>query len=145
MPSCYQTRVIDAPVEKVWEAIRCFHDLSWAPNVVTSSVKVGSLEGDRVGAKRILNEVFEETLLSVDADQHTFSYSIDEGPSPVSSAEVSDYVGEVRLLPVTLTDQTFIEWKSSWNAKSLEGEEFCHMIYVALMNDLNKTMQREEN
>ncbi len=143
MPSCYQTRIIEAPVEKVWEAIKCFHDLSWAPNVVTSCEKVGPLNGDTVGAKRILNEVFEETLLSVDADKHTFSYSIDEAPSPVSSSEISNYVGEVRLLRVTQTDQTFIEWKSSWRSKSLDGEEFCHMIYVALMADLNTSMLKK--
>ena len=141
MPKCYQTRVIEAPIEKVWNAIQDFHDLSWAPNVVTAVKKVGDIAGTKVGAKRVLNDAFHETLLSVDSENYTFSYSIDEGISPVSSKEVSNYVGVVRLIPVTLSDETFIEWGSTWKAKTVEAEEFCHMIYVSLMNDLNKSLK----
>ena len=65
MPKCYQSRVIDAPIEKVWSAIKDFHDLSWATNVVTSVEKVGEVKGSEVGAKRILNEAFHETLISI--------------------------------------------------------------------------------
>ena len=141
MPKCYQTRVIEAPIEKVWEAIQNFHDLSWAPNVIGSVEKVGDIVGTEVGAKRILNDAFHETLLSVCEKSHTFSYSIDEGVSPVSSKEVSNYVGNVKLFPVTLSNETFIEWESSWDAKTPEAEEFCHTIYVSLMNDLNKNIK----
>ena len=137
MPKCYQTRVINAPIEKVWEAIHNFHDLSWAPNVISSVTKVGEVEGTTVGAKRILNDAFHETLLSVCDKSYTFSYSIDEGVSPVSSKEVSNYVGNVKLFSVTLTNETFIEWESSWDANTPEAEAFCHTIYVSLMNDLN--------
>ena len=143
MPSCYQTRVINSPIEKVWDTIKNFHNLEWAPNVVTSCTKVGNKEGNEVGAKRVLNDVFEETLISIDESQHTFLYSIDEAPeSPVSSEEVSHYVGVVKLLPITQTDETFIEWKSSWDSNSIEGEEFCHTLYVAMMADLNATLTK---
>ena len=141
MPKCYQTRVIEAPIEKVWSAIKNFHDLSWTPNVVTSVEKVGMLNGDEVGAKRVLNDAFHETLLAVCDKSHTFSYSIDEGVSPVSSKEVSNYVGNVKLFPVTLNNQTFIEWESSWEANNPEAEEFCHSIYVSMMNDLNESLK----
>ena len=138
MPSCYQTRVINTPVEKVWDIIKDFHDLSWCPSIVTSCDKIGEKHGNEVGAKRLLNGIFEETLLSIDESQHTFLYSIDEAPeSPVSSEEVSNYVGVVKLLPITQTNETFIEWKSSWDSNSIEGEEFCHTLYVAMMADLN--------
>ena len=143
MPNCYQTRVIDAPIEKVWEAIQNFHNLSWAPNVITSVKKIGELSGKEIGAKRILNDAFEETLIAIDDKKHTFSYSIDEGVSPVSSKEVSNYLGVVKLLPITLSNQTFIEWQSSWEAKTIEAEEFCHTIYVSLMNDLNETIKNK--
>lgn len=141
MPKCYQTRVIEAPIEKVWETIKCFHNLSWCPNVITSTQKVDELSGNEVGAKRILNEAFHETLLSICNTNHTFSYSIDEGISPVSSKEVSNYVGNVKLLPITVSNQTFIEWESSWDAKTSEAEEFCHMIYVAMINDMNESLK----
>jgi len=141
MPQCYQSKIINAPIEKVWETIKCFHNLDWAPSVVTSTQKVGELKGNQVGAKRILNEAFHETLLDVCDRGHTFSYSIDEGVSPVSSKEVSNYVGVVKLHPITLSNETLIEWKSSWEAKTKEAEEFCHMLYVAMMNDLNETVK----
>ena len=35
MGQTYQSIVINAPVRAVWEAIADFHNLSWAPNVVT--------------------------------------------------------------------------------------------------------------
>ena len=141
MPKCYQTRVIDAPIEKVWESIKDFHDLSWCPNVVTSVEKVGEVDGLEKGAKRILNDAFHETLLDSCDNNHSFSYAITEGISPVSSTEVSNYVGNVKLLPITVSNQTFIEWESSWEANTLEAEEFCHTIYVAMMNDLNESLK----
>lgn len=141
MPKCYQSKIINAPIEKVWNAIKDFHDLSWTPNVVTSVEKIGKLKGSEVGAKRILNEVFHETLLSVCDESHTFTYSIDEGISPVSSKEVSNYVGKVTLHPITLSNETLIEWGSSWEAKTKDAEEFCHMIYVSMINDLNTSMK----
>jgi uncharacterized membrane protein len=44
----YQSIVINAPVERVWAAIRNFHDLGWAPNVVTSVDVVGDKKGTAV-------------------------------------------------------------------------------------------------
>lgn len=142
MPKCYQSKIINAPIEKVWNTIKDFHDLSWAPNVVTSVTKTGDSEGSNIGAKRILNDVFHETLLSICDVNHTFSYAIEEGISPVSSKEVSNYVGIVTLHPITLSDETLIEWSSSWEAKTKEAEEFCHMIYVSMINDLNNHMTK---
>ena len=141
MAQCYQSKIINAPIEKVWDTIKCFHTLDWAPSVVTSTQKVGELKGNQVGAKRILNEAFHETLLEICDVAHTFSYSIDEGVPPVSSKEVSNYIGVVKLHPITLTNETLIEWKSSWDANTKEAEEFCHMLYVAMMNDLNKSLK----
>jgi hypothetical protein len=145
MPGCYQTRVINAPIEKVWDTIKNFHDLSWCPSVVISCDKIGKINGNMKGAKRLLNGIFEETLLSVDTTQYTFTYSIDEAlGSPVSSKKVSNYVGIVSLLSITQTDETFMEWKSSWKANSIEGEEFCHTLYVAMMADLNIMFTKTE-
>lgn len=37
----HQEIEINAPVETVWNAIRDFHEMGWAPNVVTSVDKIG--------------------------------------------------------------------------------------------------------
>ena len=65
-------------------------------------------------------------------------YSIDEGPSPVSSGEVKNYIGNLHVLPVTDADKSFVEWSSSWESTSEEAVDFCHNIYVALLNDLSQ-------
>ena len=140
MGKTYQSIVVNGSIEKVWERIRNFHDASWAPNVVTKMTVVGSLKGDQVGAQRVLNDAFHETLLELSDVKHRIRYSIDDGPSPVSKNDVKEYVGSVRLLPVTEGESTFVEWSSSWQANDQPAAEFCHGIYVALLKDLKKTL-----
>lgn len=136
MPSTYQARVIDAPIDEVWSRVRNFHDLSWAPNVVTRAEAVGDRGPDEVGARRVLNDAFHETLIELDEAAHTLKYSIDEGPSPVSSKEVSNYQGIVQLSPAPEGQGTLVEWSSSWDADTEDAVSFCSGIYSALLDEL---------
>lgn len=141
MAKTYQSIVINAPADKVWETLRNFHDMSWAPEIVTSVEAIGDKKGDQPGAGRVLNEAFHETLHALDDDNRELTYSIDEGPSPVSSNEVSSYEGHVRVLPVTEGDGgTFVEWYSSWKGNDDAAAEFCHGIYAGLLEQLKKTL-----
>ena len=40
-------------------------------------------------------------------------YSIDDGPGPLAKDQVENYVGILKLVPVTADDTTFAEWTSS--------------------------------
>jgi hypothetical protein len=102
MGSTYQSIVIDAAPEQVWEAIRDFHDTSWTPNVISS----------------------------------------DEAPSPISSAEISDYLARVTVKPTPDGAGTMVEWSSNWQNNDDAGYEFCHPIYVALLNDMKASLER---
>jgi len=134
---CYNTTVVNANADKVWEAIHDFHDLSWSKNVVESVEKVGDKSGSKPGAKRVLNGAFHETLLSVDNDSRTFTYSIDDGPGAVSKDNISGYVGTVTVFPVTDTESAFVEWKSDWKTEKEGGvADLCNPIYHALLKDL---------
>jgi hypothetical protein len=139
MKQTYQSIHIGAPIDKVWQTIRDFQDLSWAPNVITSCTNQSDKPGSELGSKRLLNEVFHETLIECDDATHTIRYSIDDGPSPVSQQDVSNYIGCLRLLQVTKDNSTFVEWSSSWESKSDDAVTFCHGIYVALLDDLAAT------
>ena len=139
MGKTYQTTIINAPADKVWEKIRDFHDLSWAPNVVTSCISVGDKKGDQIGARRILNDAFHETLVEFSELNKSFQYSIDDGPPPVTKEDVKDYYASVRLIAITDSGTCLIEWSSRWESKGNEAEEFCHNIYLALFADLRKT------
>lgn len=142
MGQTYQSIVINAPAEKVWNAIRDFHDLSWAPNVITQVEAVGDRKGDEVGAGRVLNDAFRETLREINDEARSFAYSIDDGPSPVAKADVSDYIGRVSVRPVTEGGGTFVEWSSAWERNDAAASEFCHSIYVALLTDMKKSLER---
>ena len=135
---CYNSTVVSAPAERVWQAFRNFHDMSWAPGVINSVEAVGRISGDSVGASRVLNGVFHETLLAVDDESRTLEYTIDDGPDAVSKGNVQGYVGKVRVLPVTDDGSTFVEWTSSWTSGGDGVIEFCDPIYRALLNDLKQ-------
>ena len=142
MPSTNQSKDIDASMSEVWSKLNNFHDLSWAPNVVTNVEKVGSIAGGEVGAKRILNNAFHETLVEIDNSKYMLKYSIDDGPSPVSKEEVSNYYGFVKLSPSTNGKRTHVEWSSSWESNVEDAVEFCHGIYVALLNELAESFEK---
>lgn len=136
MPSTYQSITVSASADEVWSTLRNFHDLSWAPDVIEQCERVGDRAATQVGAQRVLNGVFEETLQAISDADRTLQYSIDDGPSPVSSDEVSNYIGQIDVRPVSLEGKTFVEWSSSWDAETKEAVEFCHTIYVALLQAL---------
>jgi Polyketide cyclase / dehydrase and lipid transport len=139
MPSTHQTIVINAPINEIWNKFSDFHDLSFAPDVITDLEKVGSIDGHNSGAKRILNHAFHETLIEADSNMHMLKYSIDDGPSPISKDEVSNYVGTVKMS--SNGDGTLVEWDSTWDASEENAVEFCHGIYVALLNGLSDSFK----
>ncbi len=139
MGSTFQEIEIAAPAEKVWQTIRDFHDVSWAPNVVTSLDVVGDKAGDQKGAGRVLNGVFHETLRMVDDVSKTFTYSIDEGPGPLADGQMRNYVG--RVVVEHIAGGTRVEWTSNWQENDEAIEAFCHPIYVALLNDMKASLE----
>ncbi len=137
MGNCYNSTVVNVAREKVWETIKDFHDLSWADPVLTKLDIIGDKSGLEIGAKRFLNDAFHETLVSVNEDEFTFSYSIDDAPEPLSKDSVSNYLGVVRLYPVTDSNGTFVEWTSSFESGDDQAvSDFCNPIYAALLGAL---------
>ena len=133
---CYNSTVIHAPASDVWALFQNFHDMSWAEGVITKIEPIGNSAGHEIGAKRILNDAFHETLRVLDDENRTIEYSIDDGPDAVSKENVQGYIGKVRVLPVTDDGATFVEWSSSWAGGGEGTEEFCNPIYRALLDAL---------
>lgn len=139
MGQCYNSCVVPRPADHVWRTLRNFHDLAWAAGVVTRADRVGDLPGDRPGARRVLNGAFHETLLTLDDAARTFSYSIDDGPGPVAKDAVRNYVGTVRVAPVTDSDASFVEWISTYeSADPAAVGALCNPVYQALLGALKK-------
>jgi len=135
--SCVNSIVVPAPADQVWAALRDFHDLSWGEPVVTGVERVGEEGPHEVGARRVINGVFHETLRSFDDEGRKLSYSIEQGPPPIGG-EVTGYEGCVRVFPVTATGETFVLWTSSWTGPTEEAAALCNPIYQALLNALRE-------
>lgn len=138
MPGSYQSTIVNAPAESVWRVLRNFHDMSWASGVVEQCEPTGDRAGDQLGAKRVLNDAFHERLLAIDDYRMSLVYSIDEGPSPVSSGDVSNYIGTVNVVPATEDGAAVVEWYSRWESSSEDGVPFCNEIYRALLGRLRE-------
>ena len=139
MGRCFNSTVIAKPCDEVWKTIRDFHALDWAQSVINNVEVIGDVLGDQVGAKRLLNGAFLETLVSIDDDACRFSYSIDDGPEPLAKGSVSNYLGTVVLRPVTDADATFVEWEATYDSPAESAvADFCNPIYVALLDAMKK-------
>ena len=137
MGHCYNTAVVPASVDQVWARLQNFHDLSWAPGVIDSVQAESDMPGDHVGAKRVLNGEFHETLTCLDKKDHVITYRMDSGPGPLDTDALHHYIGKIHLLPVTDEDSTFVEWSSDFEAASeTEVTAFCDPIYQALLISL---------
>ncbi|WP_240141445.1 SRPBCC family protein [Nitrosomonas sp. HPC101] len=132
----YNSIVVDAPIDVVWNRIKDFHDFSWAPTLVKKTENVGTKDGTTVGAKRLLNGQFLDTMIAYNPADHRINYSIDSGPSPISNKEISNYVGDLHLLPITSEGKTYVEWTGSWVSDSSEAIPYMNSIYVSLLKDL---------
>lgn len=136
---CYNSIVINSDADMVWGVLKNFHDLSWSKNVITKVEVIGSKSSSEIGAKRVLNEAFHETLLTVDNVGRKFTYSIDDGPAVVSKENVVGYIGEVIVFPVSENNTSFVLWTSKWESAKESGvADFCNPIYHALLQDLKK-------
>ena len=134
--SVTESIVIDAPIDRVWNTIRNFHDFSWAANMVKTCEAVGDISGPAPGAKRIANGVFHETLRELDEDRYLLRYSVEEGPSPLASNEISDFQGVMQLQDMTADDNTRVEWSATWDAQNDAGVRFCKGMYRGLLQEL---------
>jgi hypothetical protein len=137
---CYNSTMVNAPAEKVWSALRNFHNTSVFPNVVEHTDIVGDTPGTEIGAQRVLNRAFHETLKSLDDENRVLTYSIDDGPAATSKDNVSGYIGKLQVFAVTDENKSFVLWTSSWESSGNEDvAAFCDPIYQALLSDLKQT------
>ena len=136
MPDVHTSLVINAPVDQVWNKIKDFHDLAWAPGLVSSCVVVGDVGGNTPGTKRLVNDTILDRLLDYDADEHGYKYAIEEAPSPLSGDEISNFVGHLRLSTAD-DDRTLAEYSGSWKAQNDEAVAVVDGIYSGLLSELS--------
>ncbi|GAA4097959.1 MULTISPECIES: SRPBCC family protein [Actinomadura] len=117
----YASTVLSAPADEVWRFLRDFGNLAdWMPAVATGVIEDGG-PADRVGCVRRLigpgDTVFRERLCGMDDADRSYWYEILESPLPIR-----DYVGRIRVAPVTDSGQSFVEWYGEFSVDAADEE-----------------------
>ena len=135
----YRSMILDAPIEKVWAAVRAFDGVvNWNPGV--SGARLESGHATETGAIRYLDIVdgsaFRETLLAHSDLEHFYTYDILESPLPVEG-----YISTHRFLAITHSAQTLGIWESTFKCAPDQAEAMDKIvgddIYIGGMQGLN--------
>jgi hypothetical protein len=134
MPKVLVSTVINAPIERVWRTAADFNGLpAWMPGMKDSTIEAGKGPTE-IGAVRKLGmagtkDILRERLEVLDANTHTITYSVLEGPLPVKKILTS-----MHLRPITDSYGTLGEWSTQFETepgKEKEGEEFMARVFNA--------------
>lgn len=139
----FRSMIIDAPIGRVWAAVRAFDGVAaWNPAVTAARMESGAATA--VGAIRHLDiadgTVFRETLLAHSDVEHFYTYDILESPLPVSG-----YVSTHRLIEITATHQTLGIWEGRFDCAPGDAAEMARVvgdaIYLGGLAGLNDHMK----
>ena len=127
MPHVVKSTIIDAPTPVVWNVLRDFNGFDrWHPAIATSAIERAQ-PSDKIGCVRRVRlkdgSELRELLLALSDLEQTFSYCLLDTPIPLFN-----YVGHVRLLPVTDGDRTFWHWESRFTTRPAEAEALTRMV-----------------
>lgn len=122
MARIYESAVIPAPVDQVWEVVGDYGAIgAWHPAVRRSELKDGP-GGAEVGAIRECELETGARLLERQTarfeDEYAYTYIVTDSPLPMKN-----YKATIRLRPVTDKDETFAEWHCSYDPDPGAEEE----------------------
>jgi hypothetical protein len=127
MVKVYASSVIDAPAERVWEAVRDFNGLpDWHPLIADSRIEGGGA-ADRIGCVRNFRTrdggLIREQLLTLSDFDYECTYAILESPMGVDN-----YVATLKLTPITDGNRTFAEWNAEFDCDEARERELSQKI-----------------
>ena len=110
MPRVYVSAVMDVTIDEAWKVLRDFNALPAYHRFFKDSYIEDDWPADRIGCVRNFktkegDDYIREQLLSLSDREHLCCYTIIEASIPLWN-----YVSEMRLRPVTESQQTFGEW-----------------------------------
>ncbi len=114
MARAYASRIIEAPVEAVWEMVRDFSALPhWVDGIGPCRIEEG-LPPDAIGCVRAFSlgggPPVRERLLSLDDARYRFAYNFETPAFPVAN-----YRADFELIPVTSGERTFAQWSAEFD------------------------------
>ena len=164
MSIAYVSATIDADIDDVWSVLHDFHRIDgWVGRIRSAQPEDGAGDEDGAGpgdgggpsgggpsgcgpapigsVRRLTMEpdgrVVRERLVAYDAPGHRYSYEFTgDQPFPVRA-----YRGTVRLLPITQSGGTFIEWYGEFDCDAGVAARLTTAftgIYAEFIDDLRK-------
>jgi len=120
MPQIVTSTVVATPVGEVWTLLRDFAAIGdWHPALPPCEIQDGP--ADRVGCIRVfpLAAGHRETLTALDDQQRTIAFAFDDN----AGLPVRSYMSMMTARPVTLSDQTYIEWTSRFDCDEADEDK----------------------
>lgn len=127
MVTVFETSVIDAPVDEVWQVVRGFNNLAkWHPAIDRSEIEDG-LDPMTIGCIRNFyladGENVRETLLAFSEADLSFSYDM-----LTTGLGLLDYFSTMELSPITDGNRTYIQWTAEFNTAPGEEEAKTELV-----------------
>jgi len=116
MAKAYWSTVVDAPPDEVWAALRDFDGLGvWNAEMVPTCEIEDGKAADQVGGVRNFSLAngahLREQLVAHSDHERTYSYDFQKHPFD----GVENYLATIHVLPVTDTNQSFVEWSTTFD------------------------------
>ena len=135
--------VIDAPIERVWRAVRRFDGVAaWNPGVTAAIMESGA--PTEIGSVRKLDivdgTVFRETLLALSDLERFYTYDIIESP-----LACENYVATHRFVEITEGNRTLGIWQGEFDCDPADAAELEKIVGDGIYRDaqlaLNQYLQ----
>jgi len=137
--------IIEAPIERVWRAVRRFDGVAeWNPGVTAALMESGS--ATEVGSVRKLDivdgSVFRETLLAHSDLEHFYSYDIIESP-----LNCQNYRSTHRFVEITEGNKTLGIWEGQFDCDPADAAALEKIVGDTIYRDaqlaLNQYLQEK--
>lgn len=127
MPRVFVSTVINAEASAVWERVRDFNGMpKWHPRIRDSRIE-DAYPADKIGCIRNFHlqsgDMIREQLLGMSDYDLFYSYTMLEGPMPVSN-----YLATLRLTPVTDGGRCFAEWSAEFDCDADKATDLMNGI-----------------
>ncbi len=141
MSRSYASAIVAAKADEVWRLVRDFDGLPrWHPAVADSRIEDGRSAAE-VGCVRHLKmpdgAVIRERLVAVDDPGRSYTYDIIESPFPIRR-----YRATIRVVPVTATGDSFVEWWTDFDADASDEPKldkvFANNVFAAGLQALQE-------
>lgn len=140
----FTSSVIKADIKDLWSIIKNFNGLpDWYPGVIDSSIE-NNVDVNKVGCIRNFNRSdglsFREALIDFDEDNFKYTYTLLEPAQPMI-----DYICTLRLLPVTDSGSSYIEWTAKFKCSENEEKQLCESLVGVFQTGFDALKKHTKN